>query len=623
MNVIMHLIYFTPEITDFLKRKDFSLEKQYLILFNLKTIMEKYSKLLSDNIEEIPEKERYIDVKELRKSIELLYKGENLFKMGQNGDPADLLFLFLNSIHSYYMKAHSLKYSIEKECNPLCPSHEFFWLNLVQQYECQSCKGTSDILKFDYNFFIYEIFMKKIIFKVQKLKNFDQFHNKFFLFSKEINSKTRIDCPSKCKNPNCLKNIIVIDPSPYIFISVSWKETNPKLEDICKFFFMLPKIVSNSDIFTVFSKDLIKNYLLYGIICYWAGHYVCFFQSNLKEEGAIAWYFIDDKNIQKIKSWKELIIHCIKHHYHPIMLFYKVTESKTNLYDQPLNDKDYLNLIKHCQKVDEESQTQSVTFNQKQTDNITNKNYSRTFTSKIRPMIEMKKSTDEGLIRSLKNLQKLDEIKKKGSKDVSSVSRTNSIYEKKSLNEEEEKKKEEIGKNEWICKKCENINNYSTFQCNKCKSINIKVYEKIANKKEIGLVKINTDTSSKKYDSLSRTFDKEISKDILINTIMSNISVDSNSKNISQFKKNTSNVSLVNNIPASINESEELSNKNKEIIFFKMNEDHTWNCPYCNFRNDEENVLFCENCKMNKPKNEETVKKDIKVPTINSVKHYL
>ena len=28
-------------------------------------------------------------------------------------------------------------------------------------------------------------------------------------------------------------------------------------------------------------------------------------------------------------------------------------------------------------------------------------------------MIEMKKSTDEGLIRSLKNLQKLDEIKKK------------------------------------------------------------------------------------------------------------------------------------------------------------------------------------------------------------------
>ena len=66
----MHLIYFTPEITDFLKRKDFSLEKQYLILFNLKIIMEKYSKLLSDKIEEIPEKERYIDVKELRKSIQ-------------------------------------------------------------------------------------------------------------------------------------------------------------------------------------------------------------------------------------------------------------------------------------------------------------------------------------------------------------------------------------------------------------------------------------------------------------------------------------------------------------------------------------------------------------------------
>jgi hypothetical protein len=68
----MHLIYFTPEITDFLKRKDFSLEKQYLILFNLKIIMEKYSKLLSDKIEEIPEKERYIDVKEGQWSLKLL-----------------------------------------------------------------------------------------------------------------------------------------------------------------------------------------------------------------------------------------------------------------------------------------------------------------------------------------------------------------------------------------------------------------------------------------------------------------------------------------------------------------------------------------------------------------------
>jgi len=621
----MHLIHFTPEITDFLKRKDFASEKQYLILNNLQQIMEKYNLIISDDLEKITEKEKYCDVKELRKSIELLYKGENLFKMGQNGDPADLLFLFLNSIHSYYMKAHSLKYSIEQECNPICPAHEFFWLNIVQQYECKSCKATSDILKFDYNYFMFEILMKKIIFKVEQMKTLDQFFNKFFLFSKEINSKTRIDCPSKCQNPNCIKNIIVIDPSTYIYINISWKETNPKLQDICKFFFMLPKTVSNSDIFTIYSKDLMRNYFLYGFISYWAGHYVCFFQSTEKEEGSMTWYFLDDKNIVRLRSWKEVIIHSIKNHYHPILLFYKITESKSSIYEQGLTDKDYINLISHCEKVDNENEKGNLSFNQ--VDNNTNTmSLHRTFTSKIRPMIEMKKSTDADLIRSIRNLQKLDEIKKKGSKDPSSISKTATI---KTLKDEEEKKieienlnKVELSNNEWICKKCENINNYSTFQCNKCKEINIKVYEKIVNKKEFRSVKINTETSSKKFDSLSKTFDNIVSKELLINTLM-NMSVDESSKNYSQIKKNKTNASLYNNIPSSIDDDDELNDKNKEIILFKMNEDNTWNCPYCKYRNDEENDSYCEKCKMNKPREEQTVKKEIKVPMVNGVKHYL
>ena len=544
--------------------------------------------------------------------------------MGQNGDPADLLFLFLNSIHSYYMKAHSLKYSIEQECNPICPAHEFFWLNIVQQYECKSCKATSDILKFDYNYFMFEILMKKIIFKVEQMKTLDQFFNKFFLFSKEINSKTRIDCPSKCQNPNCIKNIIVIDPSTYIYINISWKETNPKLQDICKFFFMLPKTVSNSDIFTIYSKDLMRNYLLYGFISYWAGHYVCFFQSNEKEEGSKTWFFLDDKTLLKLRSWKEVIIHSIKNHYHPILLFYKITESKSSIYEQGLTDKDYINLISHCEKVDNEYEKRNLSFSQ--VDNKSNTiNFHRT-SSKIRPKVEMTKSTDANLIRSIRNLQKLDEIKKKGSKEISSISKTATI---KTMKEEEEKKSEienlnkvELSNNEWICKKCENINNYSTFQCNKCKKINIKVYEKIVNKKEFSSVKINTETSSKKFDSLSKTFDNTVSKELLINTLM-NMSVDDSSKNYSQVKKNKSNVSLYNNIPSSIDEDEESNDKNKEIILFRMNEDNTWNCPYCNFRNDEENDSYCEKCKMNKPREEQTVKKEIKVPMVNGVKHYL
>jgi hypothetical protein len=102
-----------------------------------------------------------------------------------------------------------------------------------------------------------------------------------------------------------------------------------------------------------------------------------------------------------------------------------------------------------------------------------------------------------------------------------------------------------------------------------------------------------------------------------------NMSIDESSKNYSQIKKNKSNASLFINVPTSIDEINESNDNNKEIILFTMNEDNTWNCPYCNFRNDEENDFYCEKCKINKPREHQTVKKEIKVPMVNGVKHYL
>ena len=318
----MHLFYYTPEIPNFLNKCKFEGEKQYLILFNLQKILQKYSKLCSDKINEIPENERIINVYELRKSLEELYKGEGLFKIGQSGDPADLIFLFLNAFHSYFMLAHSLKFSIEKECNPLCISHQYFRFNLIQQNQCMNCNATSDILKYALNFFIYEISLKKIIYKIEELESLDYFQNKLFILFKEITSKTRLDCPNKCKNPNVKKNIVVIEQTPYYFFHLSWKETTPKLVDICKVLFMIPSSTKNSDIFKVYSKELQCNYNLYGMILYWGGHFSAVFQSG-KDEGQNNWILHDDKNIIKFKMWKDVIVHCIKSHSHPIMLFYK------------------------------------------------------------------------------------------------------------------------------------------------------------------------------------------------------------------------------------------------------------------------------------------------------------
>lgn len=188
VNVIIHLLHYIPQIPEYVEKFNFKSEKQYYLLHYLQELLKKYAKLTnSEEFEKIPETERYCDVYELRKEMEKIYKGEEMFQLGTTGDPADLLFIFLNAFHSFSMKAHSLKYSIDKECIPLCPSHEFIWLNLVQQFECCSCKSTSDVMKFDYNYFMYELKMKELLSKVQKMKKLAEFQNKFFIFSKEIN----------------------------------------------------------------------------------------------------------------------------------------------------------------------------------------------------------------------------------------------------------------------------------------------------------------------------------------------------------------------------------------------------------------------------------------------------
>ena len=187
VNVIMHFLYNTPEITDHILPLDLSAQKQYALLYNLQLILSKYTSLTNpDTFPSVPETARYCDVSALRKELETLYKGENCFKRGQTGDPADLLFIFLNALHAYNKKAHSLRYIIDKECSPTCPSHEYIWIDLVQQYECANCNGTSDLMKFDYNYFMYEMEIKDILNKIQNMRKLELFQNKLFMFYKDI-----------------------------------------------------------------------------------------------------------------------------------------------------------------------------------------------------------------------------------------------------------------------------------------------------------------------------------------------------------------------------------------------------------------------------------------------------
>ena len=90
------MLHFTPEILPFLQdNKDFFKKENsgYDILGELCDILDKYDKLLDKNqCYTIPEDERFIDVKSIRKKISELYKGEGFFQMNNSDEPSEILY---------------------------------------------------------------------------------------------------------------------------------------------------------------------------------------------------------------------------------------------------------------------------------------------------------------------------------------------------------------------------------------------------------------------------------------------------------------------------------------------------------------------------------------------------
>ena len=161
-NAIIHMLYFTPEILTFLQenKDNFNIENSgYSILGELYNILDKYDRLLDkEKCYLIPEEERFLDVKNLRQKISELYKGEGFFQMNNYEDPSEILYFFLNAIHSYSMSLKLPKYYIienrksekdllnenndydflnerEDKCDPKCLSHTLFDIHLIQQTE--------------------------------------------------------------------------------------------------------------------------------------------------------------------------------------------------------------------------------------------------------------------------------------------------------------------------------------------------------------------------------------------------------------------------------------------------------------------------------------------------------
>ena len=309
-------------------------------------------------------------------------------------------------------------------------------------------------------------------------------------------------------------------------------------------------------------------------------------------------------NTRKMVSWKEVLIFCIKNHYHPIMLFYRKTEGKIAVYDPQIVEKDYIEIMNYCVTVDAEllQRNSLLSF---EGDQITNLTVSLN-DSLIRPTMQPNQTKDYDLIKTVENLQKLEEMKEKKKKlkylDDMEKNGNESGMVPEGIN---------IFAGKWICHQCHNHNNFSVYQCSKCQVINVKVFEIIYNtKNQKGAYRRNFKNNPSKFEKLTKNFEKNYSS-LIKNKINLGLRDDQYEKIKNKRKEEEINLQI---------ENEKKLNENK--IKFIVNPDKTWTCIYCGFFNENINIDFCEKCKWNKPNENELIEINNEDNYISSMKQY-
>ena len=372
------------------------------------------------------------------------------------------------------------------------------------------------------------------------------------------------------------------------------------MKDVCKCYFMISRVLHNNEIFDILDKDKIADYSLYGFISYWNGHYISFYTNRYKE-----WYFYEDMNSKKMLSWKDILIFCIKNHYHPIMLFYRKTEGKIAVYDPQIAEKDFIEIMNYCITVDFETLQRNslLSFEENKNSNLT----VSLSNSYIRPTMQPKKTNDYDLLKSVENLQKLEEMKEKKRKlkflDDAQKNDTASGMIPEGIN---------LFAGKWICHNCHNHNNFSVYQCSKCQEINVKVFEIIYNaKNQKGTYRRNFKNNPSKFERLTKNFEQNYS-----NLIKAKLNLGKREDEYDKIKKKQKEEQLRIQI-----ENEKRLNANK--IKFEVNPDKTWTCIFCGYFNDDINIDFCEQCKFNKPNENEMIEINEDENTLSSMKQYL
>ena len=467
LNVCVHLLFEIKEIKEFIFTEDFPYEYKYNLFQELNIIFEKYHKLSKViYINKFPENQRFINTIELKKEFSLLFDSINV------NNPIDIIFIFLNILHNFYLKSNDfLEINENNYCDNKCLSHSLFYTFYVEQNECNNCGDLSDVFQISNLNYFYEINFDEIILKNKNKINYNEFYNKIFSLEKEnYSSNINFKCSNEYKNNNFkIKNRILLNSNKYFIVTIKYnKISNVKLLDLCKFMFMFQFVFENKDLFTIYLNDLEKKYFLNLIIFQKQKHFTILIY---RPENKNLFVYYDDMEIFEYETFDKFAEILMKNELIPILFLYKDLNSinlkkNTELLINNLNEKDYKNYVNYCIDIDHEK-------------NLIEGNVDlQKF--KLRPQKEKLIKLEGNSLKELIN--KLEgKVQKNSETDFLNKLKIvdSKLQTEETITEKKEEKKEDL--NYWICENCNAQNSNKIFRCSNCNYFNYDEYYKKKN----------------------------------------------------------------------------------------------------------------------------------------------
>ena len=327
-------------------------------------------------------KNKYIDIHQFRGDLCKEFQNRRKFLIDQPDDPADLLFVIINAIHSYAIQ-FALNEISDETCTDKCFSHKFIWLDLSRIDECK-CKGTAKRL-FSIHNYITDIPMKKIFNIIKNSINNGKYlydsKQKLFNYYTQLVYNIKTDCPAngqRCPiNRTFHKLHLANSPSYLIFnlehdISRIDEDYAYSVMSILKSFVLIPNKFDIWDLFELNSKKNKIDFDFIGCILFKISKvYSCAFKNK---KGLMIYYECNSQNninsnrfeenndnnmnIIEFISYFDFVVFCIKNGLIPIMLFYQgkflspKKKDVMNNYDELLTNDQISNLEKFCSKTD-------------------------------------------------------------------------------------------------------------------------------------------------------------------------------------------------------------------------------------------------------------------------------